>query len=210
MPIGPILLTLLLVMIYFGLLERVLDRMRLTDRQALLIVGAMLVGSMIDIDLAPGLSINVGGGLIPLGVVTYLIVTADRWVESVRALAGGVITGATVYLVGRFFPPGQPTELNLFWLDAQYLYGLIGGLVAYTASRSRRSAFCAGVLGVILSDVAHYFRYVRGGARQEIAVAIGGGGFWDTAVVAGVLAVLLAELIGETVEALQGDARGPG
>jgi uncharacterized membrane protein len=202
MPVGPILLTILLVLIYFGLAERVLDRMRLTDRQALLIIIAMLVGSLIDVDLAPGLSINLGGGLIPIGVATYLIVTADHWYESVGALAAATVAAGSVYLIGRFFPPGEPTELNLFFLDAQYLYGLAGGLAGYMAGRSRRSAFCAGVLGVAIADVVQYLSFVRDGTRQGIAVAIGGGGIWDTMMIAGVLAVLLAELVGETREAV--------
>ena len=202
MPIGPILLTVLLVLIYFGLLDRVLDRMRLTDRQALGVVVAMLATSWVEIPLARGLSINLGGGLIPLGVATYLIVTANHWWESARALLSGVVTAAAVYLIGIWFPPGEPTELNLFFMDAQYLYGLVAGLVGYSAGRSRRSAFCAGVLGVAIADLSHYVNYVRDGVRRDIAVAIGGGGAWDTMVVAGVVGVLLAELIGETREAL--------
>lgn len=201
-PIGPITLTILLVLIYFGLAERVLDRMRLTDRQALLLVGAMLVGSLFDIDLGPGLTVNLGGGVIPAGVALWLILTADRWYEGVRAVAAALVTATAVYLVGRLFPPGEPTELNLFSLDAQYLYGLTAGVVGYLAGRSRRSAFCAGVLGVMLADLAHWAGYVADGLRQDLIVHVGGGGFWDTTVVAGVLAVLVAELIGETREAL--------
>lgn len=206
MPIGPILLTVLLVLIYFGLLERVLDRMRMNDRTALAVTAAMLLGSLVEVRLAPGLAVNVGGALIPLGVAIYLIATADRWYESLRAVAAGAVTALAVYLVGRWFPPGEPTELNLFWLDAQYLYGIIGGMIGYLAGRSRRSAFCAGVLGVLLADMAHYLRYVSEGAvaQRGVLTRMGGGGFWDTAVVAGVIAVGLAEFIGETREALQG------
>jgi len=203
MPVGPILLTILLVLIYFGLAERVLNRMRLSERQALLLVGAMLLGSLFDIDLAAGLTINLGGGVIPLGVAVYLISTAGTWSESARAIAAALVTASAVYLVGRWFPPGAPTELNLFFMDAQYLYGLTAGLIGYTAGRSRRSAFCAGVLGVLLSDVAHYIAFALGGARTDLAVHVGGGGFWNTTMVAGVLAVLVAELIGESREAMQ-------
>ena len=50
-------------LVYFGLAHRVLDRMRLTDRQALLLIGLMLLGSFVDIPLLRNtvdLSINVG------------------------------------------------------------------------------------------------------------------------------------------------------
>lgn len=205
MPIGPILLTILLVLIYFGFLERVLDRMRLTGRQALAMVAAMLLGSFFTFTLAPGLGINLGGGILPLALVAYLLITADQWFEPVRAILAGIVTAGAVFMIGRWFPPDQPTELNLFFLDAQYLYGLVAGIVGYLAGRSRRSAFCAGVLGVTIADVAHYVGARLSGIHQTgVATVIGGGGFWDTTVVAGVLGVLLAEFIGETSEAIQG------
>ncbi len=204
MPIGPILLTILVILIYFGLLDRVLDRMRLTDRQALLFASLMLLGSAVEFDVAPGLTVNLGGGILPVGLAVWLMWTADRWYEPIRAAAAGLVTATTIYLIGRWFPPGEPTELNLFFMDAQYLYGLVGGLVGYAAGRSRRSAFCAGVLGVVLSDIAHYIAHAAWGLQGDVLIRIGGGGFQDTAVVAGVLAVFLAEVIGETREALQG------
>lgn len=210
MPVGPILLTILLVMIYFGLADRVLGLLRLTVRQALLLVGAMLLGSFFDMDLAPGLTINLGGGVIPLGVAIYLIIMAGTALESARAVAATLVTAAAVYLVGRWFPPGQPTELNLFLMDAQYLYGLTAGLVGYSAGRSRRSAFCAGVLGVVLADLVHYVGYAAGGIRSDLAVHVGGGGFWDTTMVAGVLALLVAEIIGDSREALEGESTAGG
>jgi uncharacterized membrane protein len=210
MPVGPILLSILVVLIAFGFLERVLDRMRLTDRQALLLAVAMLLGSLVDFDVAPGLRINLGGGILPLGLVAWLLITADEWFEPVRAVAAAVVTAGAVYLIGQWFPPGEPTELNFFFLDAQYLYGLVAGATGYLAGRSRRAAFCAGVLGVTLADLAHYVTSRLGGMQQEVITQIGGGGFWDTTVVAGVLAVLLAEFIGETHEALEGGAVADG
>ena len=202
LPIGPITLTILLVLIYFGLAERVLDRMRLTSRKALLLVAAMLVGSLFDLDLAPGLTINLGGGIFPLGVAIYLMVTAETRHESRRTGTAALVTAGAVYLVGRLFPPGEPTELNLFFLDAQHLYAVTAGLVGYTAGRSRRRAFSAGVFGVILADLAHYFASIWDETARNLAVQVGGGGFWGTTVVAGVLAVLVAELIGESRESL--------
>jgi uncharacterized membrane protein len=200
LPVGPILLTILLVLIATGWLDRPLARMGVTVRRALLAVGAMLLLSAVELDLAPGLSINVGGGVLPLGLCTYLLVTGDDWMESARTAGAVVVTAASVYLVGRFFPPGLPTELNLFWLDAQYLYGFVGGLVGVTAGRSRRAAFCAAVTGVMLADLVHYLRYGLDDARPVGHVTMGGSGFWDTALVAGLLATVLAEWVREPRE----------
>lgn len=49
MPVGMVALLVIGVLIYFGLAQRILDRMRLTDKQALLFIGAVIVGSFIDI-----------------------------------------------------------------------------------------------------------------------------------------------------------------
>ena len=51
MPIGMIMLLVIGVLIYFGIAHRILDRMRLTDKQALLFIGAVVLGSFIDIPI---------------------------------------------------------------------------------------------------------------------------------------------------------------
>lgn len=202
MPVGPILLTILLVMIAFGLADRVLDRMGVGHRLALLMAGAMLAGAAFDLDLAPGLSINVGGGVVPMGAAIYLLVSAGSWDESSRAAGAALAAAGAVYLVGRWFPPGEPTELNLFLMDAQYLYAMTGGVVGFTAGRTPRAGFVAAVLGVMLADLTHYLGYVRDGLRADMVIHLGGGGFWATTMMAGVLALLAAEFVGEPRGAL--------
>ena len=56
MSIGMVLLTVLALLILFGVGQRVLDRMYLTDRQALLMVAAIFVGGWLP-DLQFGLSL---------------------------------------------------------------------------------------------------------------------------------------------------------
>ena len=46
MSTGMLVLTVVAVLVFFGVAQRVLDRMRLTDRQALLLVAAMFVGTL--------------------------------------------------------------------------------------------------------------------------------------------------------------------
>lgn len=203
MPIGPILLIILIVMIMFGLAERVLERMRISQRTAMLLAVGMLLGSAARIPLGSNLAINVGGGLIPLGVCAWLIATADRTMERLRAIGASVVSASAVWMLARYFPAGEPTELNLFYLDASYLYALVAGTVGFLGGRSRRAAFCAGVLGVLIGDLAHATLQRAGGLTD-----IGGSGLLGTGMVAGVLAVFLGELIGETSEALTEHGRG--
>ena len=101
-------LILLLVLIYLGFLERVLERMRLTRKQAIFILLAMLLGSGLPaILLAEGLKVNLGGMAIPLIIVIYLVVTADDKTERSRVLIATAVTVIAVFLLIAFYPgPG--------------------------------------------------------------------------------------------------------
>lgn len=207
-PIGIILLLVISVLIYFGIAQRVLDRLRLSDKAALGVIAAIIVGGFINIPL-PGkprieASLNVGGGLVPLLLSGYLFLEAGTVKEKVRAIAGILFTTGAIYLTG-FFLGAEPETM---FLDPLYVYPVVGGVVAYIIGRSRRSAFIAATVGILLVDVVMYFWLLFTG--RPGAVLIGGGGAFDAVVIGGLLAVLLAEFIGETREFLQGgpEARG--
>lgn len=192
----------LLALVFLGLLHRVLDRMRLTKGQALVILGLMLLGGFLP-TIVPGrgLALNVGGALIPLGVCVYLLATADTALEKLRGLLAAVV--AAVVLWGlEVVLPGQP-GIGRFDIDPLYMPPLVAGLVAYLLGRSRRAAFIGGVLGVFLLDLGFWLWNVAAGLPLG-PVVLGGGGVFGAMVVAGVFAVLLAELIGEIHERLGG------
>lgn len=194
MSIGMILLTVLALLILFGVGERVLDRMHLTDRQALFMVAAIFVGGWLpDIEIGR-VSVNIGGALVPLGLCVYLLVRAGTGKERVRALVAAVLTGAAVYLIGRLMP-ADPIQTIV---DPNYVYGLAAGVIAYLLGRSRRAAFFAGVVGVLLADIAVAALNWSRGIDQTLH--LGGAGALDAVVISGLLAVLLAEFIGEAIE----------
>ncbi|MDT8901198.1 DUF1614 domain-containing protein [Anaeroselena agilis] len=201
LPVGMILLLVVGVLVYFGLAQRLLDRMRLTDKQALLFIGAIVVGSFVDIPLmrAPSeLSVNLGGALIPAVFSLWLLATADETAERVRAIIASVLVAGAVML-GSLYLPYEPE--NMF-LDPKLIYGIAAGLIAYIAGRSRRAAFIGGILGIILSDIAHFVTITRAGIPGT--TAIGGAGAFDVVIIAGLVGVMVAELVGETRERLQG------
>lgn len=208
LPIGIIVLIIVSVLIYFGLAQRVLDRMRLSDRTALWVIALMVVGSFIDLPLSTGrydVSLNVGGALVPLGVAVYLLSRAGTPKEWVRASIAALITGAVIFGVGNLMSRGDVEPGGRFFglLDALWVYPIIAGLVAYIAGRSRRSAFIAATVGLVMVDIAYWVQLYAIGAPVG-TVAIGGAGAFDGIVLAGIMAVLLAEIIGETRERLQG------
>lgn len=201
MPIGMIALLVIGVLVYFGLAQRILDRMRLTDKQALLFIAAIVAGSFIDIPImsTPStVTINVGGALLPALLSFWLIVKADETAERVRAVLATVLVATAVWLGSRYLP----YEPENMFLDPKLIYGISAGLIAYLAGRSRRSAFVGGVLGIILSDIVHMLTLINAGIPGR--TDIGGAGAFDVTMIAGIVAVMVAELVGETREKLQG------
>lgn len=199
MSVGMIVLTALAVLIFFGVLQRVLDRMYLTDRQALAVAAAMFVGTLIpNISLGP-VALNIGGAVIPLAVCVYLFIRADTGLERWRTVLGSFLTGAAIFGLSLILP-SEPEQLVI---EPMWLYALCGGLLAWILGRSRRGAFICGVLGVMLADTATAIVNWSRGIEQQLI--LGGAGVADAVVVSGVLAVLLCELVGEIVERM---ARG--
>ena len=195
MPIGMVLALLIL----FGVLQRVLDRMALTDRQALLLVALIFVGGWLP-DIRLGMvSVNIGGALVPLGVCVYLFFHAGTGRERIRCLVASVLTAAVIDVISLLFP-ADPVAMPF---DPMVLYGLCGGVIAWLTGRSRRSAFIAGVLGMILADTAIGVVNWTRGVQQVLY--LGSAGALDAVVLSGVTAVMLCELFGEIMERM---ARG--
>lgn len=194
MSAGMLLLMIAAVLVLCGLLQRVLDRMYLSDRAALLVIGAMLLGTFLPNLNLGVVSVNIGGALIPLGVCTWLFVRADESLERWRVLLGSMLTGAAVYGLTRLLP----AEAEQLPVEPMLLYGAAGGLIAWLLGRSRRGAFICGVAGVILADVASAVINWLSGIRQVLV--LGGAGIADAVVISGILAVMLCELVGETTE----------
>ncbi|NLJ55537.1 MAG: DUF1614 domain-containing protein [Firmicutes bacterium] len=194
------LLALLLALLYLGALERVLERMRLTGKQALLLLFAMLAGGLLPpVTFAGGLKVNIGGVFIPLALVIYLLVTADAPNEKYRALLAAGVTGLLVRTAA-FLLPGTP-GVGHFDLDPLFLPPLLAAFVAYLLGRSRRASFIGAFLGVLSVELWAWGENLQRGLRAH-TFTLGGGGVWGAALLAGVLAVLLAELVGEIRERL--------
>ena len=194
MSVGLILLAAVSALVLFGVAQRVLDRMQLTDRGALIIAAAIFLGGLLPEIRLGRVAVNLGGAVVPLAVCVWLLIRTDTGKEVRRALFGSVLTGAAVYALGRLLP-SEPEQMAI---DPQYLYGIAGGVIAYVLGRSRRAAFICGVLGVILADAATAVINWRNGVQTTLV--LGGAGAMDTVVISGILAVLLAELMGEVLE----------
>lgn len=202
MSIGMVVLTVAAVLVFFGVAQRVLDRMHLTDKMALVLICAMFVGTLLPNVNLGMVSVSIGGCVIPCGVCVYLFFKANEGKERLRAIIGAVLTGAAVYGLSLFLPD-EPEQM---WLDPNLIYGLAGGVIAWLLGRSRRAAFICGVVGVLLADVVTALVNWDNGIAQQLV--LGGAGIGDTVVISGILAVLLAELVGEIVERIARRRKG--
>ncbi|MDD3852318.1 MAG: DUF1614 domain-containing protein [Syntrophomonadaceae bacterium] len=196
-PFGLIALLVVSILIYFGIAHRVLDRLHLSDRGALGVIALIIVGSFIDVPLGARVTINLGG-VVAVGLAVYVWIKAGTAKEKTRAIIAAIVTGLALYLAGRFLG-AEPEQI---FVDPIYIYPLVAGIVGYLAGRSRRGAFFAAVMGVLALDVGQLYYLLTTGVRG--AVYVGGAGAFDSLILAGILAVVLAEVIGESLERIAG------
>lgn len=194
MTIGQIVILIAGALVAFGVCQRVLDKMRLTDRQALLIALLLFIGGFLKEISVGNVKINIGGAIVPFFLSVYLLIKADTGYERTRAVLASLTTAAAVVALGRFFPD-EPETMPF---DINYLYGLSAGVIACLFGRSRRAAFIAGAMGVLLADIAEGVLVHLSGVSQKIV--LGGAGAMDVIVISAVTAVLVRELTGEFIE----------
>ncbi len=199
MSVGLTLLVVVGILFIFGIGHNVLDRMRLSDKTALLFMAGILIGSFIpNIPLGRRLSINIGGAIIPLILAIYVFSKAGTTKERTRSILAAILAGIGVYIAGKLLPH----EPEAMLIDPNYVYGIIAGIIAYLFGRSRRASFIAGIVGVMLADIAQgVINYMN---NLRTPVRLGGAGAVDAVVISGFLAVFLAEVIGEIREKIQG------
>lgn len=201
MNLGILLLIAVGILILLGFAQQVLDRLYLNDKQALVFLAAIVAGSFIDIPLyrgTPQISINLGGAVLPLGLAIYVLSKAGTGKEWARGVVGALVSGLVIFGVSKLYD----FDTDVGFIEPQYLWGILAGVTAYIIGRSRRLAFIGATIGVLLADIAHAVEAAIRGIPSP--TRIGGAGAFDTLVLAGIIAVILAEIIGETRERLQG------
>ena len=192
--------TALILLIMFGAGQRILDRLRLSDKWALIILTAIVIGLIIPpIRIGSMFSFSIGGFLIPFGLCVYLLVRAGWSMDIVRAFTGTILTASVILLLEIFLPSDTPEQIVV---DNTYLYGVVAGLVAYLLGRSRRNAFVCSVFGITLASVAVFVYNMMQGV--DVPLALGVGGAFDSIILAILISVGLAELVGKTAEIVVG------
>lgn len=112
MSIGMVLLTVVAVLVFFGVAQRVLDKLYLSDRAALILIALMFFGTLIPNVTIGNVSISIGGAVIPFGVCVYLLARAGTAKERVRAILGSLITAGIIYALSHFLPDEPGTHAD--------------------------------------------------------------------------------------------------
>ncbi|HEY4509619.1 MAG TPA: DUF1614 domain-containing protein [Candidatus Paceibacterota bacterium] len=132
---------------------------------------------------AQGLSINVGGAVVPLLLVLYLL---PRVPLRETMLASALMT-IICYALARFIP-GKGIAIPL--LFPAFFATIFALVLAFDSASS--VAFISGVLGVLIGgDILHLPRVMREG---QGVMSIGGAGVFDGIFLVAVIAAFLAGL----------------
>src|SRR5690606_7121747 len=112
MSLGMTLLVVVGILFLFGIGHNVLDRMRLSDKTALLFMAGILVGSLVpNIPLGRRISINIGGAVIPLILAIYVFTKAGTGKEKARSIVASILAGIGVFVASRLLPHEPETML---------------------------------------------------------------------------------------------------
>ena len=190
MTIGLILLALTAVFLFFGGTEKFFSRLGVPSKAAFLIVLALVIGTIIpQINFTDVLTVNLGGFLIPLAVMTVFLIRCNGTGERVKALLS-IAAVAAVCIAVRMLIPASSSGLTV---TISVVTGFVGAAVACIVAGNRVPAL-AGILGgVVLGDVVTslVYRFFIDGS----VVSLGTAGAFDAIIVGVVFTVIIAEAL---------------
>lgn len=195
MSVSLTILSVIILLIMFGAGQRILDGLRLSDKEALLILILICVGLVIPpIWIGEYFCFSIGGFLIPLGLSIYLLISCGWSRDLLRTIIGTVLIAGIIYGL-EWLLPSDPEELII---DNTYIYGVVAGLVAYVLGRSRRNAFVSCLFGLTLASVVQWI--INFANHTPTILGLGVGGAFGTYIVAIIISVAVSEFLGRCFE----------
>lgn len=190
-----IILSIIILLIMFGVGQRILDSLRLSDKAALLILIAICIGLIIPpIWIGKYFCFSIGGFLIPLALSIYLLICCGWSRDLLRAFIGTIVVAGLIYGL-EWIMPADPEEMLI---DNMYIYGVIAGVVAYALGRSRRNAFISCLFGLSLAAIIQWV--VNFIMKTPSILGLGVGGAFGTYIVAIIISVAVSEFLGRCFE----------
>lgn len=200
MSVSLIIILVLIVLVMLGAGQRILDSMRLTDKQALLVLIAIAIGLVIPtIYIGPYFCFSIGGFVIPFIICVYMLVSCGLSRDLLRSVVGTILV-AGLCIALDYVLPADPESLVM---EPMFVYGIVAGVVAYVLGRSRRNAFISAILGINLAAIVMFLINLSMGTKTVLG--LGTGGAFGTTIVACIISVCLAEFIGRMLETAKPD-----
>ncbi len=200
MSVSLIIISVLILLVMFGAGQKILDNMRLNDKEALIILISICIGLLIPpIWIGPYFCFSIGGFLIPLAISIYLLISCGWSRDLLRVFFGTIIIGGIIYGL-QWILPADPEAVII---DNMYIYGIVAGIVAYVLGRSRRNAFVSCLFGLVLVDLVQWIYNYATGVPSILGLGVGGA--FSTYIVAIIISVALCEFLGRCFEAASGN-----
>ena len=194
-------LTAVIILLMFGAGQRILDSLRLNDKQAIIVLIAIAIGIAVPpIYIGDYFAFSIGGYLIPFGLCIYMLISCGWSRDLLRAIIGTIIVAAVIYGLDWLLPS---TSAESIVVDNTFVYGIVAGIVAYALGRSRRNAFVCAVFGISLAQIVQWIINWALGAPTVLGLGVGGA--FGTYVIAILIAVGLAEFLGRAFTAAKPD-----
>lgn len=191
----------LIILVMFGAGQRILDQMRLNDKQAILILFAIIVGIIIPpIHIEKYFCFSIGGFLIPFIICVYMLISAGWSRDLLRATIGTLLVAGIIYALEWIMPASTPEDVII---DPMFVYGIVAGIVSYVLGRSRRNAFVCSVFGISLAMTVQFV--VNMCLKTPTVLGLGVGGAFGTMIVSTILSVGLCEFMGRAFETAKKD-----
>lgn len=200
MSISLIIIWILILLIMFGAGQRILDSLRLNDKEALIILILICVGLLIPpIWIGSYFCFSIGGFLIPFALSVYLLISCGWSRDLIRACIGTILVAGIIYAL-EWILPADPEDVLI---DNMFVYGVVAGVVAYILSRSRRNAFVSCLFGVVLAQLIQWIINMASGTPSILGLGVGGA--FGVYVVAIVISVAVSEFLGRCFECASKD-----
>ena len=200
MSVSLAIISVIILLIMFGAGQRILDGLRLSDKEALVILILICVGLVIPpIWIGEYFCFSIGGFLIPFALSIYLLISCGLSRDLLRAVVGTALVAGLIYLL-EWVLPADPENVIV---DNMFVYGIVAGVVAYILGRSRRNAFVSCLFGISLAQIIQWL--VNFGLDTPTILGLGIGGAFGTYVVAIVVSVAVAEFLGRCFESAMPD-----
>ena len=195
MSVSFVMISILILLIMFGAGQRILDNLRLNDKEALIILVLICIGILIPpIWIGEYFCFSIGGFLIPLALSIYLLISCGWSRDLLRTIIGTILVAASIYLL-EWLLPADPEEMII---DTIYLYGVVAGIIAYILGRSRRNAFVSCLFGLSLAQLVQWI--INWINKTPTILGLGVGGAFGSYVIAIIISVAVSEFLGRCFE----------